>query len=246
MSLDSEYRFDALSAPASPPAVGTPMPGRCVLSQDGHTAVLAPGEFAVLDASRPYRLAFEGIRWVLVAAAPADLAEGRPDELSRIAVTRTGRPPMLLPDAPRELSATGRVEVTSQSSPVPALTPRSDLLRRIHEHMEHNLADPHMSAHSIAAANHISTRYLHKLFKSQGTTVNGWIRGRRLAACKRELTDPRCGHRSIGAIGARWGLAPASYFSRIFKETYGCTPSQVRAMAGVPTDVGEAALRRTG
>jgi AraC-like DNA-binding protein len=76
--------------------------------------------------------------------------------------------------------------------------------------------------------------------------VNSWIRERRLAACKRELIDPRCANRSIGAIAARWNLAPASYFSRIFKETYGYTPSQVRAMAGGRDDHQGFGLRRTG
>jgi AraC-like DNA-binding protein len=228
MSLDSDNRFDTpRTALTSVPALG-----RCVISQDGHTAVLAPGEFAVLDASRPYDLSVEGVRWVLVAAAPAELADSRPDERSRIAVTRTGTHPVRMPDG--------------RPSAVRPLNPQSDLLARIHRYMEDQLTDPHLCARTIAVAHHISTRYLHKLFQTQATTVNAWIRDRRLAACKRELADPRCGHRSIGAIGARWNLAPASYFSRVFKETYGCTPSQVRAVAGMPDNRSESPLRRTG
>lgn len=228
MSLDSENRSDA----PNPAATSIPTPGRCVISQDGHTAVLAPGEFAVLDASRPYHLATEGVRWVLIAAAPAGPADSRPDERSPIAVTRSGRAPTRSPGG--------------LPPAVRPLTPQSDLLARIHRYMEEYLTDPHLCARTIAAAHHISTRYLHKLFQSQGTTINAWIRDRRLAACKRELTDPRCGHRSIGAIGARWNLAPASYFSRVFKETYGWTPSQVRAMAGISDNRDDSRLRRTG
>src|SRR3712207_5934558 len=127
MSL-TEHRSNGPSAPPN----AMPMPGHCVLSQDGRTAILAPGEFAVLDASRPYELAFEGIRWVLVAVAPAELTGSSPAELSCVAIEPAARPPM----QPRTLPEKGRLAVTGRQSAVQPLTPSSDLLRRIHRHME--------------------------------------------------------------------------------------------------------------
>ena len=42
----------------------------------------------------------------------------------------------------------------------------------------------------IAKAHFISTRYVHKLFQPEGTTVSAWIRSRRLEGARRDLADP--------------------------------------------------------
>jgi AraC-like DNA-binding protein len=42
----------------------------------------------------------------------------------------------------------------------------SPLLVRIHRYIERNLRDPDLSPRTIAAAQHISVRYLQKLFRS--------------------------------------------------------------------------------
>ncbi|MCZ0984749.1 hypothetical protein O1M54_01830 [Streptomyces diastatochromogenes] len=71
---------------------------------------------------------------------------------------------------------------------------REVLRRRIFAYMEQRLADPGLGPDQIAAAHHISRRYLYKLLAEQGHTVSGWIRERRLAECRRDLTDPALAH----------------------------------------------------
>jgi AraC-like DNA-binding protein len=103
------------------------------------------------------------------------------------------------------------------------------LLRQVRAYIEANLARPDLTPDAIAAAHFISTRYLHKLFARQGDTVAGWTRGRRLERCRQDLRNPTLRHRSISAIGARWGLVDASHFSRAFRAAYGVRPSEYRS-----------------
>ncbi|MFV2178491.1 helix-turn-helix domain-containing protein [Actinomadura sp. LOL_016] len=111
---------------------------------------------------------------------------------------------------------------------VQAPTTRRALLARIHVFMHQNLGDPRLTPAGIAAAHHISLRYLHKLFQEEGHTVAARIRERRLEMCRRELADARLAARPISAIAARWGFTNPAHFSQAFRDAYGLPPSQFR------------------
>ncbi|MFJ5708726.1 helix-turn-helix domain-containing protein [Streptomyces sp. NPDC093105] len=106
----------------------------------------------------------------------------------------------------------------------------SELLSRIHAHIEEHLRDPDLSPESIARAHHISVRYLQKLFQSDGTTVSRWVRRRRLESCRFELgrSDRRV---TMAAMAHRWGFSSPSHFSRTFRGAYGMSPSAWQALA---------------
>lgn len=108
---------------------------------------------------------------------------------------------------------------------------KAALLARINAYIDERLADPELSPATIAAAHHISIRYLHKLFETQQTTVAGSIRRRRLDRCRRDLVDPAARSRPIGAIAARWGFTDPASFSRLFRATYGVPPGRFRSAA---------------
>ncbi|MFF0292613.1 helix-turn-helix domain-containing protein [Kitasatospora sp. NPDC004614] len=111
-----------------------------------------------------------------------------------------------------------------------------EMLARLREHIEENLADPDLSPESIARSQHISVRYLHKLFQQDGTTVGQWVRHRRLDACRRELERPARRQTSVSAVAHRWGFVSHSHFSRAFRETYGVSPRQWQAYAAARVD----------
>ncbi|MFF3597301.1 helix-turn-helix domain-containing protein [Kitasatospora indigofera] len=107
----------------------------------------------------------------------------------------------------------------------------AEMLSRIRAYVEENLADPDLSPGSIARSQHISVRYLHKLFQQEGTTVGQWVRGRRLDACRRELGRPSRRQASVSAVAHRWGFVSHSHFSRAFRDAFGISPREWQAHA---------------
>jgi len=105
---------------------------------------------------------------------------------------------------------------------------RAEILLAVESYIEANLGHPHLDPEEIARASYISTRYLHKLFESEGTTVCQWVRTSRLERCRRDLGDPALAHQTILAIASHWGLPGAQHFSRVFRAAYGCSPSEFR------------------
>ena len=60
----------------------------------------------------------------------------------------------------------------------PALPSRArSLLAQMQAYAMEHLREPDMGPERIARAHFVSTRYVHKLFRAEGATVSGWIRG---------------------------------------------------------------------
>lgn len=111
------------------------------------------------------------------------------------------------------------------------LRTRAEILLHIQSFIEAHLGDPGLSPEEIARASFISTRYLHKLFEAEGTSVCRWIRAARLERCRRDLLDPALAHEPVLTIATRWGLPTPQHFSRLFRSAYGCSPSEFRREA---------------
>ncbi|TQJ56905.1 MULTISPECIES: helix-turn-helix domain-containing protein [Streptomyces] len=157
----------------------------------------------------------EGAHALVVRFLPALVSEAgrRPtrirDRLARSAVD-------LLAVLVTEWALEHRAEVTDE---------KAQTLAHIRDFIELHLADPDLSPDSIASAHHISVRYLHKLFQSEGVTVSQWVRQRRLEACQKEL-GLASRHLTVAAVARRWGFASHSHFSRAFRAAYGVPPSE--------------------
>ena len=105
---------------------------------------------------------------------------------------------------------------------------RAEILLNVESFIEANIGDPLLDPEDIARATFISTRYLHKLFAAEGTSVCSWIRSARLEGCRHELVDPARQRRPILTIASRWGLTGPQHFCRLFRSTYGCSPREFR------------------
>jgi AraC-like DNA-binding protein len=125
-------------------------------------------------------------------------------------------------------------------SPVPAEDHRRTLILRIQEFIRERPGDSQLTPAAIAAAHHISTRHLHRLFQDQGITVNAWIRAQRLESCRGDLADPALRRTPIHEIAMRRGFRHPAAFSRAFRGAYGLSPRDYRQQALA----GEAARRQ--
>ena len=108
---------------------------------------------------------------------------------------------------------------------------RQALQAQIRDFIRQRLGDPDLTADTIAAAHHISTRYLYKLFQDQHPSIASWIRQRRLERCLHDLADPQLRSRPIRSIAARWGFTDGAHFSRVFRAAYGMSPRDYRMSA---------------
>jgi AraC-like DNA-binding protein len=67
-----------------------------------------------------------------------------------------------------------------------------------------------------------------KLFARDGVSVSEWVRHRRLEECRRALLDPAQASLTVTEIARHWTFTNPAHFSRVFRDAYGCTPSDCR------------------
>lgn len=225
--------------------------GSGLLIQDNREAVLQPGDIAVYDTDRPYSMVFDDDFRMMVVMFPQTLLDLPAESVGQMTAVRFahghGLTGMIAPfleqmaNGIEKLSgptgtrlahnAIDLVSTMFASELGTLLEPggHRELAGRIRAYIEQNLGDPQLDPAAIAAAHYISTRHLHGVFREEGTTVSTWVRTRRLEHCRRDLADPLLADRAIGSIAARWGFIDAAHFSRLFKATFGRSPSDVRA-----------------
>lgn len=74
----------------------------------------------------------------------------------------------------------------------------------------------------------VSRSTLYRLFSAEGG-VNAYIRKRRLERVHQLLGQPGAVE-PIAILAERWGFCDAAHFGRLFRETYGMTPGDYRAL----------------
>jgi AraC-like DNA-binding protein len=232
--------------------------GRLGIAQAGRDAALRPQNLVLSDSSRPYHgwaTAEDGVAVARLQLPRSllSLPEGDVDRLTAtcmsgregIGALVTGFLTRLATDPtryrPADAARLGTIAVDLVSALLAqyldedgaptAGSHRRALLLRIQAFVHEHLDDPGLNPGVIAAAHHISTRYLHRLFQQEGSTVAGWIRRRRLDRCRRDLGDPALGARPIHTIAARWGFLRPADFSRAFRAAYGIAPREYRELA---------------
>lgn len=103
--------------------------------------------------------------------------------------------------------------------------------QRICQEIDSLLTDPELSLGQLADSQHVSPRYIQKLFEASGTSFGAYVRMRRLERCRCELENPQYAHLSISDICFRWGFNDAAHFSRSFRSEFGMTPRACRQAA---------------
>lgn len=88
----------------------------------------------------------------------------------------------------------------------------------VHLHLESSTLTPAM----VAAACHISVRYLHKLFAELPYSFSEWVKELRLKQANHILKTKS--YVTIDEVAHRVGYSDQGYFARIYKQHFGYTP----------------------
>lgn len=228
--------------------------GRAGVAQDDRQTLVRPGDLVAYETTRPYELPSWERYGTVVVGVPRHMFGAHARQFRRCSATPVaadGGVRALAASFFRDVADSADVgETDAGSSPaaqhladalvsmvmavfadvaperVDLATP---LLERVLAYCGANLADPNLSVESVAAAHHISVRYLQKLCRSAGFTLSAWVRQQRLERICRELTDPALAQHSIAAIAARWGILDASHLGRALKAQYGRTAADIRS-----------------
>jgi AraC-like DNA-binding protein len=108
---------------------------------------------------------------------------------------------------------------------------------RIERWIIEHLGEPSLSAERIASAHFLSTRQLYYVWAERnGEPLAGWIMSQRLERAARVLAATGRYDAAIAAVARRCGFADPAHFTRRFRERYGVTPRDWRALhrAGMP------------
>ena len=229
--------------------------GEGFVVQDGRTARLRPGDFALYDSTRPYELRFDGPfqQYVLMMPGPTLRTALRDTQcLTATAVSgergaghlMIGMIGTLVSDidtlAPESAAAVAdsitHILIAGLSALPQARQASSSHLAAFHRErikacVRARLRDPGLTVAGIAAALHLSPSTLHRAWTGEPCSLADWIWAQRLDAARRDLCAPAQAKRTVSDIAFSWGFNDAAHFSRAFRARFGCTPRELRAMA---------------
>ncbi|GAA0765772.1 helix-turn-helix domain-containing protein [Ideonella azotifigens] len=236
--------------------VSIQLEGGCRVVQGNREAILAPGQFAIYDSTRPYELILEEDYQQAVLRVPraALLSRLGDADLTALAVAAEALPARMLNqmvrcacDSNAPLSSAQSLDVADgvmsvltsglrglQGEPDVTSGAGARQIARVKSHVAENLGDPQLTVGRIALFLGLSVSYLHKIFRSEGTTLERWIWEMRLAACQRALRDPRWSARTISDIAFSFGFSDAAHFSRSFHRRFAITPRAWRQADDAP------------
>ncbi|MCR6483662.1 helix-turn-helix domain-containing protein [Amycolatopsis sp. OK19-0408] len=232
---------------------GLQVSGTSVIEQDERQAFLRPGDLAVYDTSRPYRISFSDDFRMTVAMFPRKLVRLPEDHLAGLTAVRlagdSGLGALIAPlmkglsgdlggattviaahlgDAVVDLVTAAFAQQLRQPLDEEGSASRRALRARVGKFIDDNLHDPGLTSKAVADAHFVSVRYLQKAFEAEGVSVSAMIRERRLERCRRDLAAPASREVPIVAVAQRWGFTDAAHFSRLFRGAFGQSPREYR------------------
>jgi AraC-like DNA-binding protein len=211
---------------------------------------LHPGEFCLLDESRPYRLTHnQTARTFCVVLEDRFLRDFIPDparlggvpvrpvhSVSRVLIS-------LLHNLSRELESDRMGTVTpafayslagfiaaayTEVADLAEASVRESRRHCIKQYIEKQLQNPQLRAAAIAEHFGISERYLRLIFESEDESLSAYVMRRRLEYSARLLRDASWRGQTITDIALENGFNNVSYFGSAFKRRFGMTPRDYR------------------
>tara|TARA_R110000787_G_scaffold13918_51_gene43407 strand:+ start:1734 stop:2732 length:999 start_codon:yes stop_codon:yes gene_type:complete len=225
------------------------MSGKLQIEQDERQCSLAPGQAAVLDTARPYRISLSEGAHFAVLMLPHDSCPGWQRISQKICGARIGQTPsiraalgalMALSGTPSSSDAVCNetvIQAVQQmlssslhhtASELGIDTNANPKLERAQRHIEQNIGNPGLDANDLASALCMSRRSLYLMFKQYQITPGKMIHDIRLEQIRQVLEQEEHRHRKITDIALDAGFGDYATFSRLFKKRFGVTPSEYR------------------
>lgn len=227
--------------------------GACVVRQDGQESLVRPGDFSIVDTTRPYALDFLDEWEVLSFRIPSEQLLPRlsaPRRAMARCVAGSGGAGLVAsrfahslrqlgPDAEdavqeglstalnSTIAAALGATLAAQEGDRPSV--RQALRQAIDTYIADHLAEPSLGPDMLAARFRISRRTLYALYEDTPQSVGALIRELRLQRTARDLHAPD--HPGVLAVAVRWGFNDASHFARLFKRRFGVSPRDHAAAA---------------
>lgn len=220
--------------------------GSCVVRQDDQETLVSPGDFSIVDTTRPYFLDFREDWRVLSFRIP------REQLVSRLAAPRQATARCVSGQAGLGLVAarfarsleqvetgigmraqdglsaalngiiTTALGATLEAQEQDRLPLRAAFRQAVETYIVDHLMEPRLGPDLLATRFRVSRRTLYGLFEEAPHSVSGLIRELRLQRSARDLRSPGCP--GVLAVALHWGFNDASHFSRLFKRRFGVSP----------------------
>lgn len=105
------------------------------------------------------------------------------------------------------------------------------LVESIIEYTQLNYINPDLSLKSISQMFNLSTTYVGKIFKSiQGSSYSSYLTNYRLEESKIQLMETS---KTVNEIASELGFTNSTYFTTVFKNTFGMTPTIFRNRSNI-------------
>lgn len=229
--------------------------GEASIEQDGRTVMLRSGEGVLVDTTRPYSFHLSGPFRQRVIHCPRRQMRNRLPVSNRLSAVRVDdrtaaggifcghieafsrRRHRLNADVGKMVASqaldllAAALSETPEGGAVGATPAEIARLGRVKAYIRAHLCDPDLSPGSVAAANALSVRQLHRLFQAEGVSVSDWIRSRRLELARGWLRDPALRRFTVTEIAYRCGFNDSSHFSRLYRARYDRAPLETRREA---------------
>lgn len=223
------------------------------IHQDGRIAQLRPGDFAIIDADRPFRLEFDGdftqISLAIPKTALQDAMVGA-DAVTAVTIpgddgvgalaasTFTGLASYVGAIDGRVVDAVAMHVIGLLAAALDARAPapvarRAMLYGEILNEIERHYHEPDLTLTDVARSISISPSYATKLLAENGTSFGRRLMARRLDHAWTLLVRER--RSSITDIAILCGFNDPAHFARAFRARFGMAPSDRRR---VPDDHG--------
>ncbi|WP_321883338.1 AraC-like ligand-binding domain-containing protein [Paraburkholderia bannensis] len=244
--IRSESEID--SNPVDNYEISLTLTGKTIITQNDREIVQRPGDIVIFDTARPFDYALPDGDDQLVIDVPRTLLQqylpNADDVVGEVlsGASTFGRlvgtmfRDVGMSDKGTAPAVAGRVGIAivdlvatafdvefGATACVPLGKPNA--LARIKAFILDELTDPSLDVETIASANNLSVRSLHRLFGAEGTTVMRWLWQQRLCASYKALAEGRC-HR-VSDVAMQCGFTNFSHFARTFKQTFGVLPQSL-------------------